>query len=146
MTASDRLVQQVLTMDQEAFAARVVAQFLPALREELSGLTLHPDPLVTDALSVLVIGSISELLQALALDVEVDGPEGDPILSSFAMTIDHLEAARPMLAGIDAETGRTLTPEEAEVDRVRGLAILDTIIGAFRTSFGRPAPPEDDET
>lgn len=130
MTASDRLVQQVLAMDQEAFAARVVAQYLPALREELSGLSLHEDPLVTDALSVLVIGSISELLQALALDVEVAGPEGDPILASFGMTIDHLEAARPLLAG------EGLTPEEAEVDRVRGLAILDTIIGAFRSSFG----------
>lgn len=135
MTASDRLVQQVLAMDQEAFAARVVAQYLPALREELSGLSLHEDPLVTDALSVLVIGSISELLQALALDVEVAGPEGDPILASFAMTIDHLEAARPLLAGVTAG-GQVLTPEEAEVDRVRGLAILDTIIGAFRSSFG----------
>lgn len=130
MSASDRLVQQVLSMDQAAFGARVVGQYLPALREELSGLSLHEDPLVTDVLSVLVIGSVSELLQALALDVEVEGPEGDPILSSFALTVDHLEAVRPLLAG------EGLTPEEAEVDRVRGLAILDTIIGAFRSSFG----------
>lgn len=130
MTASDRLVRQIVTMDQGAFAQRVVAQFLPALREELSGLSLHEDPLVTDALSVLVVGSISELLQALALDVEVEGPEGDPILASFAMTVDHLEAARPLLAG------EGLTPEEAEVDRVRGLAILDTIIKAYRINFG----------